>query len=761
MTISFPFAISGFHAEPVELNESFMEAASRFAAVPGTVLLMSGTGLDCARYHILGVKPWMALTGRDQRLQVRIHDTIHHIAENPFDVLRQILRQFYFSTAPSDYGIPIGAGLMGYFAYDLKDCLEKLPRTSVDDLGLPHICLYAPSVILIQDVVSRKSWICAPIFTSAEGSTISDHLDGFRKDLSRQLPDDAGFSGDVDGFTSSFTQPGYLRAIETIKEYIRSGDVYQVNMSQRFSTGFRGNPFGLFQSLYERNPAPFFAYVQATDHQIISTSPERFVYRNGDRVETRPIKGTRPRGNTVEEDARLKNELSESLKDDAELSMIVDLHRNDIGKVCRPGSVRVSVHKRVEAYQNVFHLVSDVEGILDSNMDSVDLLKATFPGGSITGCPKIRAMEIIDEMEPVRRHIYTGSIGYISFHDTLDLSIAIRTATVFKGKMLFSVGGGIVFDSNPLDEYEETLHKGKTLMGVFKDKKMHADPSPTVWIDGVLMPMEEACLPVAGHGLQYGYGLFETIRAVNGRPCFLQDHVRRFEHSWKALFNTDPPDITWSDVFSQVLCANRLQDAVAAVKMMAIKAEEPPGFIGSHLVVMARVYTHRLEMLQADGLRLLTYPELRQTPLAAHKTTNYLYYFLAGNWARESGGDEALILNPDGTVSETNTASLLLLSGKALIRPVSAHVLPGITSAKVCEIFSQWGFAIIHRPLTTEDLHGADHVLATNALMGAVPVKSLDGKAMICATDICQRINSQMLWPHPSGDSDHGNCMAK
>jgi len=156
MTLSFPFAISGFHAEPIELSESFMETASRFAAIPGTVALMSGTGLDCARYHILGVKPWLTLTGRDQRLQVKIHDTIHHIAANPFDVLRQILRRFHFSALPSDFQIPIGAGLMGYFAYDLKDCLEKLPRTSVDDLGLPHICLYAPSVILVQDAVSRK-----------------------------------------------------------------------------------------------------------------------------------------------------------------------------------------------------------------------------------------------------------------------------------------------------------------------------------------------------------------------------------------------------------------------------------------------------------------------------------------------------------------------------------------------------------------------------------------------------------------------------
>lgn len=178
MTLAFSLAISGFHVESIELEESFMETASRFAALPGTVVLMSGTGLDCARYHILGVKPWLTLIGRDQRLQLRIRDTVHHMAANPFDVLRQILRWYHFSAASSDGQLPIGAGLMGYLAYDLKDCLERLPRTSVDDLGLPHICQYAPSVILIQDRVNGKSRICAPIFTGADASIHFENLGG-------------------------------------------------------------------------------------------------------------------------------------------------------------------------------------------------------------------------------------------------------------------------------------------------------------------------------------------------------------------------------------------------------------------------------------------------------------------------------------------------------------------------------------------------------------------------------------------------------
>ena len=232
--------------------------------------------------------------------------------------------------------------------------------------------------------------------------------------------------------------------------------------------GFAGDSYSLFKALYQLNPAPFFAYVNAGDHQIVSTSPERFLLRSGSRVETRPIKGTRPRGKTPEQDREMKAALARSPKDDAELSMIVDLLRNDIGKVCAGGSVAVTQHKRLEAYQNVYHLVSVVQGTLAEGKDSVDLIRATFPGGSITGCPKIRSMEIIDELESHRRHVYTGSIGYISFHDTMDLSIAIRTATVVGDRLVFSVGGGIVYDSDPEDEYEETLHKGQTLMSVFQ-----------------------------------------------------------------------------------------------------------------------------------------------------------------------------------------------------------------------------------------------------------------------------------------------------
>jgi len=267
----------------------------------------------------------------------------------------------------------------------------------------------------------------------------------------------------VGTLTSNFTREAYLAAIRRIRDYIRQGDVYQVNLAQRFSFPFAGEAYTLFRRLFQLNPAPFYAFLNCGDFRVLSTSMERFLCRRGDYLETRPIKGTRPRGATAEEDAALRRELKDSPKDDAELSMIVDLLRNDLGKVCEPRTVRVAEHKRLEAYQNVYHLVSIITGRVRPGVAAADILRATFPGGSITGCPKIRAMEIIDELEPQVRQVYCGAIGYLGLHRNLDLNVAIRTAIIAGGKAHFAVGGGVVYDSREQDEYEETLHKGRTL----------------------------------------------------------------------------------------------------------------------------------------------------------------------------------------------------------------------------------------------------------------------------------------------------------
>ena len=266
------------------------------------------------------------------------------------------------------------------------------------------------------------------------------------------------------GVVSTFSRESYVHAVERVREYVRAGDVFQANLSQRFEAPAPEPPFDLYRRLRERNAAPFAAYFDFGDGVVASASPELFLRLEGDRVETRPIKGTSPRGWTPRHDSALGVALSESEKDRAENVMIVDLLRNDLSRVCRDHSVEVPELCEVERYATVHHLASTVVGRLRAGLGAVDLLRATWPGGSITGAPKVRAMEIIAELEPTRRGVYTGSLGYVSFAGAMETSIAIRTFVVKDGRALFQAGGGIVADSDPEREYEETLDKARGMV---------------------------------------------------------------------------------------------------------------------------------------------------------------------------------------------------------------------------------------------------------------------------------------------------------
>jgi len=730
--------VTGVHSESLALNEPFLEMARRFAHLPGTVALISGGGLDCARHHILGVYPWLSLSG--QRTRTTLADGDHHVELDldPFSTLRCLLQ--HCSMPDLGAALPLSSGLLGYLAYDLKDCLEQLPRTSIDDLGLPLMQLVAPTIIVIQDRVSQATTLLAMRLQGDDAACCHD-VARFKQALSEPAAALGERAAQAAGKTASvFTRAEYLSAVEAIRSYIVEGDVYQVNMSQRFQAPHARDPFDCFARMYAANPAPFFAYINAGDHQIVSTSPERFIELRNGSVETRPIKGTRPRGQTPAEDDALRTELSASAKDDAELSMIVDLLRNDIGKVCRPGSVRVLEHKRLEAYQNVYHLVSIVKGELDPGMDAVDLLRATFPGGSITGCPKIRAMEIIDELEPVRRHVYTGSIGYIGFDGTMDLSIAIRTATFTGDRAVFSVGGGIVFDSDPASEFEETLHKGRTLMNALDASHGDEPSKSTVWQDGAFKPSAAASLPIDSEGLAFGFGFFETLRVQAGRPILLEAHVQRFELAWREFCKGAPPDVTWADVIAQLVHKNGLSNAVAVVKLVAAAGKSNGGRPSHVLFASAKPYSPRPVLSSRPGLHLRVYPHCRHTHLASHKTLNYMFYKLAGDWAKQSGADEALILNADASVSETNSANVCCVFGNTACFPTSAHALPGTMAAEVRRLLLHWGFAVEDRRLTVDDLLAADQVFLTNSLMGAVPALSLHDAKLGYDSALCDKI---------------------
>ncbi len=438
---------------------AYARAAARRAP---SVILLSGGEHDAARHSIAAWDPFAVLKTKGRRVTLRAGERIESREGDPLAALDELAASFQADfDAPVE---PFAGGAVGYFAYDLKNQIERLPATVEDDLGLPDILLLWPRQVLLHD---RRSGRLERLTLGVDGEARA------RAALLKPLPPQPPRLK-IGPLRSDFTREEYLAAVRRIREYIRNGDVYQVNLSQRFRAAFEGDAFEMWVALYELNPAPFYAFVQAGDHQVLCTSMERFLLGEGPRLETRPIKGTRPRGRTPEEDARERAELVSSEKDDAELSMIVDLLRNDLGRVCRPRSVRVVEHKRLEAYQNVYHLVSIVEGLLREGVSYGELLRGVFPGGSITGCPKIRAMEIIDELEHHARHVYTGCIGYLGWHGNMDLNIAIRTAIVRQGRCHLSVGGGCVYDSDPAAEYEETLDKGRTFFQIIESLRRGA-----------------------------------------------------------------------------------------------------------------------------------------------------------------------------------------------------------------------------------------------------------------------------------------------
>ncbi len=356
---------------------------------------------------------------------------VEEVSGDPFRILDGLLRGHPDWTAA------------GYWGYDLRFGLERLPSIAVDDLGLPDcwVGLYAPAQVA-----------AIPCGKGASRGT------------PRRLENAAGVLP-----ASSFERLEYLRAVRRVLEYVAAGDCYQVNLSQRFSAPYSGDPWELYQRLRRVSPAPFAAYLDCGDHQVLSSSPELFLRVREGCVETHPIKGTRPRGNDAAQDEAAAHELLASAKDRAELLMIVDLERNDLGRVCEYGTINVpragdGDWARLESYPNVHHLVATVRGRLRGEVTPLEALRASFPGGSITGAPKIRAMEIIEELEPVRRGVYTGAIGWVDGRGNAEWSIAIRTMVVKEGQVHFHAGGGIVADSDPEAEYAETLAKAEGML---------------------------------------------------------------------------------------------------------------------------------------------------------------------------------------------------------------------------------------------------------------------------------------------------------
>ena len=379
--------------------------------------------------------------------------------EKPFDFLEKLMDKYKIEYESE---LPFIGGALGYFSYDIGRILEELPNTAQKDLNIPDSIFIVYENIIIFDLVRGKTFI------SALGN-IDNSIDSIEIRLKEYKEEkEIVFKENNNEFYSNFNKDEYEEAVLKIKDYIRSGDVYIANMTRRLWCNNQEESFDIYEKLRKINKAPFSAYINYEEFQVISSSPERFLSIREGLVHTSPIKGTRPRGETEEEDLKNKNALINSEKDKSELLMIVDLERNDLSKVCRPNTVKVIELFKIEEYATVFHLVATIEGRLKDNISSVKCIKECFPGGSITGAPKIRAMEIIEELEGLKRNIYTGAIGYFDLRGNCDFNIVIRTIIKKGNKAYLGVGGGITWDSVGDAEWFETIDKAKALMRVLK-----------------------------------------------------------------------------------------------------------------------------------------------------------------------------------------------------------------------------------------------------------------------------------------------------
>jgi para-aminobenzoate synthetase component I len=436
-----------------DVNE-FLTLASEVTEGGYEVILASGGAHELSIHSLAMLRPVLLFSAKARKCRLQLGERVTLFEADPFEVLQELA-----SLLPAATGAWNNAPLVGgYIAYEAATSLDDMRVHPQDELVLPDVFFMLPSRTLIYEHARKR----------IDDRSFSWHDEAGKRIAEIPYTPDLPSQETATAF-ADWTEHEYLERARVVREHIREGDVYQVNLSQRFRIPHRGDARALWSALVAANPSPFAAWIHAPEHDILCTSMERFFFIENGRIETRPIKGTRPRGATPLEDETLAQDLRDNPKDDAELSMIVDLERNDLGRICTTGSVRVMEHKRLERYANVQHLISVIEGSLKPDTTIADVFRALFPGGSITGCPKIRAMEIIAELESSTRHVYTGSIGYLAAGGRSDFNIAIRTSILRRGVCHLSLGGGIVYDSEPRAEYLETLHKGGTffkLLGI-------------------------------------------------------------------------------------------------------------------------------------------------------------------------------------------------------------------------------------------------------------------------------------------------------
>lgn len=430
-------------------------------------------GEKWARYCFLGSKPSVVFKSKGDKIYVTKNGVVkeERVDGNPLNYLKKLMSEY---KPVKVEGLPrFFGGAVGYIGYDMVRFFESLPHEAVDDLNIPDSVFVITDTILIFDNIGQKIKVVSNAHIhdgDTEGAyreatkRIDAIIDRLKKTVGSQQSAVSSQKSKMKEIKSNVSKEVFKESVLKCKKYIKEGDIFQVVLSQRLETDFQSDPFDIYRALRTINPSPYMYFFKLGDIKIVGSSPEVLVRVEDEMVELRPIAGTRPRGATEEEDKRLARELLSDEKERAEHIMLIDLGRNDIGRVSKKGSVEVNELMVIEKYSHVMHIVSNVKGRLEKGIDCYDVLKATFPAGTVSGAPKIRAMEIIEELEPIRRGIYAGSVGYFSFSGNMDMAITIRTLLIKGNTAYLGIGAGIVADSEPEREFEETMNKGKALI---------------------------------------------------------------------------------------------------------------------------------------------------------------------------------------------------------------------------------------------------------------------------------------------------------
>jgi len=612
---------------------------------------------DLGRYSIIGINPYKIIEGNKK-------DSLKEI--------KLILEKYKHVNTTE---LPIISGGIGYIAYDEG---EKNKR--------PELSFVFYDNFIIEDTLKKEVYIIANSILEDGNKTIEKIIDKITKEVNEKYQ--IGKSKGFESIESVFTEEEYKSRITSIKSDIENGDVYILNFTNKIYVKSKENPYSVFKALQKSNKAPFAAYINADGFEIISSSPEEFIRIKDGIIRTRPIKGTRKKTGNPEVDKTLKNELLNSEKDKSELLMVIDLERNDFNKICIPKSVKVEKLFSIEEYATLYHLVSDVYGKLKEEIDITDVLNEIFPGGSITGAPKISAMNHILKYEKEKRGLYTGSIGYISFSGESVFNIIIRTAIHSKGVYEIGTGGGITYESEEDFEYREMILKSLALLNVFENKN-------TIEIDDAL---------------SFGLGLFETINIVDGRAVFLNEHLKRINNASKILsIENKIDDFTVNKYILNNHIKNGALKIILTEKNLCFQLRE-------------NVYSYE-KYLKGFNIKFSNIIRNETSVFTYIKSLNYGDNILEKRRAIKEGIDEVIFLNTKGEITEGSTTNIFFVKNNKIYTPcTNSGLLNGIMRDYIIK-----NYEVVEKIIYPKELACFEEVFLTNSLMGVMRVNSIEG----------------------------------